>query len=146
MLVPKTIPGLRLATVLLGLYGVACMLLEGSLVRISLLGVWATAVAVLTILERLLSGRRLGGAQWLAATSLAGLLCGAGAVIATVAFMALHTGIHGHGPEYTSNEIAQLWANLRIWSVAGLVAGLGLGLLAMGRGDSRSDQEPPQSH
>ncbi len=58
-----------------------------------------------------------------------GLLFGLGSVFLTLFFMAMKTGLHAHGPEFTSFEINWVLQQAPIWAAAGVVAGLGLGLL-----------------
>lgn len=130
MIVPTTFPGLRQATILLGVTGFIWIALEGDLRRDTLLGIWVMIVAVLQIMERVVGGRQLSRPRWLAVTSLAGLLCGAGSVLTTISLMALKTGLHAHGPEFTPAEVAGVWAQLPLWSLVGAIAGLGLGLIA----------------
>jgi len=53
--------------------------------------------------------------------------------VATLFLMALKTGIHAHGPEYTMAEVAWVWRQLPLWVAAGTLAGTGLALVAAGR-------------
>jgi hypothetical protein len=43
--------------------------------------------------------------------------------------MALKTGLHAHGHEFTRAEIAWVLGRTPLWALAGLFAGLGVGLL-----------------
>jgi hypothetical protein len=87
------------------------------------------AVSLLHLLQRALGGRRLSLSAWLTAAAAAGLALGAGSVLLTLFLMALKTGLHAHGPEFTTAQIAWVWNQLPLWSLAGLLAGGGLGLL-----------------
>jgi hypothetical protein len=47
--------------------------------------------------------------------------------------MAVKTGLHAHGPEFTPAEINWVLQQTPIWTAAGLLAGLGLGQIVKGR-------------
>lgn len=132
MKIPAHIPGWRAAAALLGLYAVLWLALEGDL-RIDLaLSALFLIVAIWHLARRYLAGQTLALSRWLAITAAIGLAFGTGLVLLTLFFMALKTGLHAHGPEYTPSEVARLWSRLPVWSVAGLLGGLGLGLAAAG--------------
>jgi len=130
MTTPITIPGLRLATVLLALYGTVWISLEGNLVQVVVLGTGVTAVSLLHLLQRYLGDRLLSMSVWLMTAAAAGLGFGVGSVLLTIFLMALKTGLHAHGPEFTAAEIAWVWEQLPLWTLVGLLAGSGFGLLA----------------
>ncbi len=129
MTIPSTIPGLRLATGLLAVYGLIWIGLEGDLLRVTLLGVGATAVAMVYVVQCRLGGRTLRLPVWLTVAGAAGLAVGLGAVPVTLFLMALKTGLHAHGPEFTADEIARVWGQLPLWGLVGLLVGLGVGLI-----------------
>jgi hypothetical protein len=58
---------------------------------------------------------------------------GAGLALMTLMLMALKTGLHAHGPEYPTDQIFWVWRQLPLWAGVGALAGLGLGLLSVGR-------------
>lgn len=130
MSVPARLPGLRFAIGLLAIYGLVWTALEGELRQVVVLGVWATVVLSLTLVQRWLGGRVFSLPAWLGTSTLAGLAVGAGSVLMTIFLMALKTGLHGHGPEFTPGEIAWVWAQLPLWAIAGSLLGLGVGLVA----------------
>jgi hypothetical protein len=82
--------------------------------------------------QRFLGGRFFSAASWLAVWGLSGLSVGSGSGVLAFIFMALKTGLHGHGPEFQSAEIEWVLGMIPLWGVAGLVAGLGLGVLVWG--------------
>jgi len=130
MQIPERIPGLKAATILLGLYAAAWITLEGALSQVIVL---AAAVAVVTtghLLQKYLGGHRLPAGRWLALTAAAGFSIGLATGVLTVVFMALTTGLHAHGPEFTPAEIAWVFRQIPLWTVAGLLLGLGLGSLS----------------
>jgi hypothetical protein len=129
--IPSKIAGLRWATALLGVYAVIWMPIEGNLPLTILLAVWATAVIAGHLLQQKFGGRPLATWQWVGLTAVTGFLMGLGAGLLTLAFMALKTGIHDHGPEFSRAEINWVIQRIPIWMAAGGLAGGGLGLLTM---------------
>ena len=61
--------------------------------------------------------------------SVVGTLSGVMAVGLTLIFMALKTGLHAHGPEFTPREINWLIQQLPLWSIIGLLLGIGTSLI-----------------
>ena len=49
----------------------------------------------------------------------------------TLFFMALKTGLHAHGPEFTPSEINWVIARIPLWTAVGLLSGAGLGLVGL---------------
>lgn len=131
MKIPPAIPYFKAITAVTGLYAVAWMALEGALWRETLLAALALALAILFLTTRFLGGRTLPAGRFVLAAAVAGLAYGVGLVFMTLFLMALKTGIHAHGPEYTAREVAWVWSQLPLWSGVGALAGLGLGLLAV---------------
>ena len=131
MQIPSKMPAKRWATLLFTLYAAAWISLEGSLGRVVVMGVATTAVSLLHLGHRYLGGKTLARGQWLLATTGAGLLLGLGSGVLTLVFMAVKTGLHAHGPEFTPQEIAWVGRQLPLWTAVGAIAGLGLGLLTI---------------
>ena len=130
---PERVPGLRWLTALWGAYGAIWIAFEGDLRRVTLLGVAAALVAIGWLAQRYLGGSTLSRPHWITVAVLMGLAWGAGSVIFTLLFMALKTGLHAHGPEFTAAEINWVWQQLALWTFAGGLAGLGTGLLVSSR-------------
>lgn len=130
MTVPERIPGLRLALVAMALWGVVWMSLEGDLTRVVVSAVLLTGLLLLVLLERWLGGRQLALGRWLLSSAGLGLLWGAGSVLMTLFLMALKTGIHAHGPEFTASEITWVWNQLVLGMGLGTLVGAALGMLA----------------
>jgi hypothetical protein len=61
-----------------------------------------------------------------------GLFIGLGSAFMTLILRAVKTGLHGHGPEFSQAEIEWVIGQIPLWTLAGLIAGLGLGLLSTG--------------
>ena len=81
------------------------------------------------LIQRYFAGITFTLRQWLAFTTGTGLLFGAGSVLVSLLLIAIKTGLHAHGPEFTIAEIQWVWQQLLLWSVVGMLAGLGVGLI-----------------
>ena len=136
MHIPPKVPGLRIFTVLVGLYAVVWISLEGQLGRLLLLAASLSLVAGGYAVQRLLGGRTLSKGQWLVVSAGIGFLLALAAGLLALLLIAVKTGLHSHGPEFSAEEFDWLLRQIPIWAVAGALAGLGLGLLAANlRGD-----------
>lgn len=114
----------------MALWGVVWMSLEGDLTRVVVSAVLLTGLLLLVLLERWLGGRQLALGRWLLSSAGLGLLWGAGSVLMTLFLMALKTGIHAHGPEFTASEITWVWNQLVLGMGLGTLVGAALGMLA----------------
>ena len=129
MQIPVEIPGLRRATLLFGFLLLLWIAPEGDLRRVTVMGVLLTAVLLAHLLQFFIGGRGLSVGGWLGITAVFGLLFGLGSALLTLFLMAVKTGLHAHGPEFTPTEIHWVWAQLPLWSLTGTLTGLGLGML-----------------
>jgi hypothetical protein len=132
MIFPKQVPGFKWLTILTAIYGIVWMSLEGDLRRVIVMG---TAVSLSLVgygLGRFLGGRSFHVGSWLTVTAVGGLVAGISSGLLTIFFMALKTGIHGHGPEFRPSEIERVVGMIPLWGVVGLLAGLGIGVLVWG--------------
>lgn len=127
--VGKQLWGLRGLTAVYLLYALIWIPLEGNLRRAVAMGVVTTAVLLMHGWQRYGAGRVVSLGRWLGKTAVFGLLFGAGSSLLTLAAMAVKTGLHAHGPEFTPAEIIWVWQQLPLWAMAGLLAGLGAGLV-----------------
>ena len=135
MVFPEKIPGFRLLFGLWLVYTAVWISLEGALVQVVIMG---TATAVLLLghgWQRWLGGRRVGRRVGVLITAVSGGVLGAGSGLLTFAFMAVKTGLHAHGPEFTQAEIAWVWGVLPLWTAVWLLIGLGVGLIWAGTGN-----------
>ncbi len=133
MTFPRTVTGLKALTIVVGAYSVIWIALEGNLTRVTLLAIGWTLVALGHVLKRFLSGRTMPLLPGLAVTAALGALSGFTAAMLTLVLMAVKTGLHAHGPEFTPDQIDWVLSQLPWWTTAGLLAGLGVGLVAAGR-------------
>lgn len=134
---PNRFPGLKGATIIVAIYGAAWIALEGHLVRVVALAVGVTLVVLGHMVQRYAGGRDLSLRQWLALAAGMGTAAGVGSSVLALLFMALKTGLHAHGPEFTLVEINWVRARIAGWAIGGLFAGLGLGLVFAGLGWGR---------
>jgi hypothetical protein len=135
---PAKIPGLRPFLWLLFAYTAVWISLEGALWRVVVMGVGVTAVTLAFLLQRMAGGKRFSTVGFVLLLTAVGLTFGALSSPAALLFMAIKTGLHAHGPEFSPAELAWVWRQLPLWTGAGGFAGGGLGLVLVwlgGRGD-----------
>jgi hypothetical protein len=131
MAIPQKIPGLKWLTVIVGLYGLGWLSLEGAIGQVIPLAVGIGLLGAGYATQRLLGGRELIPSRWLLFCAAMGALLGLGCGLLVLILMTVKTGLHGHGPEFTTAEIQWTISQLPLWTLAGLIGGLGLGLLAL---------------
>ncbi|HSM54623.1 MAG TPA: hypothetical protein VK879_00580 [Candidatus Sulfomarinibacteraceae bacterium] len=131
---PQRIPGLRFLTILVAAYAVVWIALEGMLWRVALLGTGTALVGAGVVAQRWLGGRTFALPAWLALSGALGTLVGFSSTVLTLLFMAMKTGLHAHGPEFSSQQIDWVFSQLPWWTTAGLLAGVGIGLVAAAAG------------
>ncbi|GAB4265661.1 MAG: hypothetical protein Kow0080_06050 [Candidatus Promineifilaceae bacterium] len=129
MLFPAKMPGLRPFLWLFFVYTAVWISLEGVLWRVVVMGVGVTAVTVAFLLQRTVGGKHFSVVGFVVLVTAAGLLFGVLSSLFTLIFMAIKTGLHAHGPEFTRAELVWVWRHLPVWAVAGGFAGGGLGLV-----------------
>ena len=132
MVVPPKIPILRLLLALWGGYTAVWISLEGALWRVALMGVATTMLAVGYDWQRWLGGKTVSRRMAVTLTAVSGLIAGGGSGVLTLIFMAVKTGLHAHGPEFSAAELAWTIGQLPLWTAVGLLLGLGLGLIWAG--------------
>lgn len=132
MQIPKVIPGLKWLLIGTAGYGVIWIGLEGSLGRAVLMAALVILVIAGFIWQRFLGGHQMSLRIWLIVCASSGLIMGISLVLVTILFMAVKTGLHGHGPEFTPDEIDWVFRQAPLWATVGLLMGLGLSVLAIG--------------
>ncbi|MCB9423205.1 MAG: hypothetical protein H6667_25640 [Ardenticatenaceae bacterium] len=133
MQIPQKIPSLKLVFVLLAVYTAVWISLEGALWQVVVMGAGYTAVSLGYGWQKWLGGRVVDGWRWWGVTAVTGLLFGLGSGLLTLVFMAVKTGLHAHGPEFTPAQINWTLRQTPIWAAASLLAALGLALIFKGR-------------
>jgi hypothetical protein len=131
MKIPARITGLRWLTIVVGLYGIVWVSLEGALWQVLMLAAGLSLVGALYLLQRLVGDSRVKAWRWLLLCAGLGGTGGLGCALFTLALMAVKTGLHGHGPEFTPAEIEWLLNQVPLWTISGSAAGLGLGMLGL---------------
>lgn len=131
MKIPEKIPGLKWLTLIVIVYAVVWISLEGVLGQVLVLAGGLILVGAAYLVQRLLRGRRVQPASWLFFCALAGLMLGAFSVLLVLLLMSIKTGLHGHGPEFAPSEVTWVIDQWLLWAAAGMIAGLGLGVLTM---------------
>lgn len=120
-----------------GIYALVWIGLEGELWQTVALGSSTAVLLVAYGWRRWGRKRPLATRPFLLLSTLSGFLTGLFAALFTLFFMALKTGLHAHGPEYTPQEIAWVVQQIPFWASAGLLVGLGIGLLWLAGGAER---------
>ncbi len=122
----------RAATLLLGVYAVVWVGLEGRLWQAVVLAAGIALLSAAHLGDRL-HRPAAGRAQRYGVGALLGAIVGAGTGLVALILMAVKTGLHAHGPEFTPAEVAWVLARIPIWFVVGVLAGLGVAMLMSGR-------------
>lgn len=131
MEVPEKIRGLKWLTILVGLYAVVWLSLEGAPGQVIALAVGLAMLGAGYLTQRLLGGRELAASQWLLFAGALGAATGLAGALLTLVLIAIKTGLHGHGPEFTTSQIEWIVGQIPLWTVTGTIAGLGVGLLVL---------------
>jgi hypothetical protein len=133
MKIPERAPWLKPVTWLLGIYAAVWISLEGALWQSLLLAAGTVLLALACLVQRKLAGQTISSTKWIVLAGSLGVAAGVGSGLLTLVFMSVKTGLHAHGPEFSPQEIRWVIRQIPLWGLAGLSAGLGLGLLALGR-------------
>ncbi|MCP4422741.1 MAG: hypothetical protein GY805_39535 [Chloroflexi bacterium] len=96
------------------------------------MGIVTTIVAAGYLWQRWLGGKTVERGVGVLLTAVSGLLIGGGSVVMVLIFMAVKSGLHAHGAEFSPAEIDWLFGQLLLWTAVGLLTGLGLGLVWVG--------------
>jgi len=127
--IPSQLPGLKLLTIVWGMYTAVWITLEGAVWSVVGMGLSTALVVAGYGWQHWLGGRMLSPGAWLGGTAVTGFSVSAGGSLLSLVFMALKTGLHAHGPEFTAVEISWVWEQLPLWAIIGLLVGLGLGMI-----------------
>ena len=130
MQIPERVPGLKPAAFLVAVYAIIWIALEGNLGRVLLLGLGIALVSLGFGVQQM-GGRRFSRVGWLLFAGFLGIAVAVATTVFTLLLMALKTGLHAHGPEFTIVEIEWVLMQFPWWTGAGMLAGLGLGLIAL---------------
>lgn len=97
--------------------------------RVTILGCATSLLLLGAVFQRWLAGRRFRPIVWLAICAALGAIVGFNSGMFTLIFMALKTGLHAHGPEFSQAQINWLLQQIPWWTSGGLLAGLGVGVI-----------------
>lgn len=128
MNIPPPIPALRLFTILTAVYFFIWIPQEGNLTSSMALAATLALLSWGHWLQRR-QPRWLRPWQWALLLAAGGAYVGLAAAAGALLLMALKTGLHAHGPEFTPAEILWVMQQAPWWGGAGCLAGLGLGFL-----------------
>lgn len=129
---PQKIPGFRWLLAVWAVYTAVWISLEGTLWRVVLMGMATTILIVGYWVQRTVGGKTVSRGVGLLVTAVSGLILGAGSGLLSFVFMAVKTGLHAHGPEFSQAEVAWVWNQLPLGTAVGLLIGVGVGLIWAG--------------
>ncbi len=129
---PPKIPGLRWLLAVWVVYTAVWISREGALWQVLTMGMLTTAVSLAYGWQQWLGGRTVRREIGVLVTAVSGLVLGGGGSLLSFLFMAVKTGLHAHGPEFSRVEIDWVLTHLPLWTAVGLLLGLGLGLIWAG--------------
>lgn len=112
-----------------GIYGIIWMASEGELYRAVIMAFLITSLATGYLIQRYLATRTFSVRGWILALAGLGALFGATVAMLTLVFMAVKTGLHSHGPEFTQDQVSWVIGQIPLWGVVGFIGGLGFGLV-----------------
>jgi hypothetical protein len=133
MQIPDRLPGLKWLLVFWAVTAVVWSAFEGYLPRVVLFGLLTTIMGTALLFQRVMVGRRFPAAGGVFLMGLWGTALGAGTALVSLFMMAVKTGLHAHGPEFSTADIEAVWGQAALWIAAGLLLGLGSGLLLAAR-------------
>jgi hypothetical protein len=140
MVFPRIVPGLKIATLVVALFGAIWISLEGDIRWSLLMALMVLAVSVGYLVQRFLGGKKVSLPQGLAIAAAIGLGAGLIFTLLVMAFMVIKTGLHGHGPEFTKEEIEWVIDRVLLWAFSGLTTALGLTMLYIGFCQQQEEQ------
>jgi hypothetical protein len=102
------------------------------------LSAWISLAYVATLWRRWSESSQLTHRQYIVRASIAGLVGGATAPLLADILMLVKVSLHGHAvPDFTARDLGAVLGRTPIWALAGLAAGLALGLVHLARGPAR---------
>ena len=138
MKIPSIIPGYKIFIILFAAYSAIWISLEGALWQVLTMGIGSTLLLAANWMQRYLGGKSFSVMGFVGITAVIGLLIGITSTGSTLAFMAIKTGLHNHGPEFTQAEISWTIQQLPLWGIVGLLIGTAIGLIYAGGASSET--------
>jgi hypothetical protein len=132
MQMPERVPGLKVLAILVAIYSVLWISLEGKMWQVLVLSLGLMILLAGTLYQKRIAGRTLPVGRWLLLCAVAGLALGLLFGPLTILLMAVKTGLHGHGPEFTPGEINRIINRIPLFMILGALIVTGLGALLAG--------------
>jgi hypothetical protein len=132
---PYRVPGLKWLAILTAVYSIIWISLEGKMWQVLVLSCGLTILMAGAIYQRRIGGRTPSISRWLLLCALAGAVLGLLFGPLTILLMVLKTGLHGHGPEFTPEEINWIIDRIPLFMILGALITSGLGALLAGFND-----------
>jgi hypothetical protein len=129
MQLPNRTPLVKWISILWVIYMAIWAMLEGGLRATVFASLFTILVTSGQLFNRYLHSRRFSTSSWLAFSAAVGAVAGAGCGLLTLLFMAIKTGLHAHGPEFSAADIDWVLQQIPLWIFVGLLSGLGIGFL-----------------
>jgi hypothetical protein len=133
MQIPDRVPGLKWLVIFWAVTAVVWSVLEGDFGRVRFFAFLTTLTGLGYLFQRLMAGKAFSVVGGLLTMALWGLALGMGTALITFFLMILKTGLHAHGPEFSMVEIMAVWGQIPLWSLVGVLIGLGLGFLLIAK-------------
>jgi hypothetical protein len=139
--IPRPGRRVRLLTLIYGLMVLFWLSPEESQVwPVALLGLGVSLVGVVVTLMNKLGGKTIPASYVLPGAALVGVMVGLGASIAAAFLMFFKNALHAHlNPDFPLPLMLAVLERAPVWGLAGLLAGLGLGLAWLGWGRAKSN-------
>jgi hypothetical protein len=103
-----------------------------------LLSGWISLAYVITLWQRWSDSAQLDQGQYLVRAGIAGLVGGATVPPLADILMLVKVSLHSHAvPDFTARDLGAVLGRTPVWALAGLAAGLALGLVHMARRSGR---------
>ena len=120
---------LKVGLIVLAICGLAWISLEGDPRWSSIMALITLLVGIGFLAKKMIRGRSINGIGWIVLLAGCGLVIGLLFGPVTLFYMALKTGLHGHGAEFTRADMSWFIDRILLWAISGLLAGAGLGFL-----------------
>ena len=132
MIRPRNRRLLKTIMIVLGLYAMVWISLEGRLWQSIVLATGLVGSGTYLVRKRYFANRQYSLGARIAITGVLGMIDGFLIGLMTLILMVIKTGLHSHGPEFQQSEFIWVSDQILPWSFAGLLAGIGISLLVIG--------------
>ena len=129
---PERVPDLKVLAILVAIYSVVWISLEGKMWQVLVLSLGLMILLAGTLYQKRIAGRTLPVGRWLLLCAVVGLALG---LVSSYCYNPSHyinCGLHGHGPEFTPGEINRIINRIPLFMILGALIVTGLGALLAG--------------